>query len=70
MDNMKKGNKEVQEKIQALQREKDQVGAAYKQKKAEVENIKADLQAKIGQYSKLAEKGLNCTELHTITSVY
>lgn len=56
-DSMKKGGKEVQEKMQALQREKDQVTAAYKEKRATVDNLKAELQNKIAQYSKFAEKG-------------
>ncbi|XP_052792846.1 chromosome-associated kinesin KIF4-like [Mya arenaria] len=57
MDSGKKGNKEVQDKIQALQREKDQANAAYKDRRATVDRLKAELQQKIAQYSKMAEKG-------------
>ncbi|WAQ99437.1 KIF4B-like protein [Mya arenaria] len=56
MDSGKKGNKEVQDKIQALQREKDQANAAYKDRRATVDRLKAELQQKIAQYSKMAEK--------------
>lgn len=35
-----------------------QINAAFKQKKNEVENLKAELQMKISQYSKFAEKGI------------
>lgn len=47
----------MQEKVQMLQREKDQVMAAYKEKRAIVDQLKAELQNKIAQYSKFAEKG-------------
>ncbi|KAL4230287.1 hypothetical protein ACF0H5_010672 [Mactra antiquata] len=57
MDDMKKGNKEIQEKIQILQKEKDQVMSAYKEKRAIVDQLKAELQSKIMNYSKFAEKG-------------
>ncbi|XP_060556086.1 chromosome-associated kinesin KIF4-like [Ruditapes philippinarum] len=56
-DNMKKGSKELQEKVQMLQKEKDQIMAAYKEKRAIVDKLKAELQNKIAQYSKFAEKG-------------
>ncbi|XP_060576817.1 chromosome-associated kinesin KIF4A-like, partial [Ruditapes philippinarum] len=56
-DNMKKGSKELQEKVQMLQKEKDQIMAAYKEKRAIVDELKAELQNKIAQYSKFAEKG-------------
>jgi uncharacterized coiled-coil DUF342 family protein len=54
---MKKGSKELQEKVQMLQKEKDQIMAAYKEKRAIVDELKAELQNKIAQYSKFAEKG-------------
>ena len=56
-DNMKKGSKELQEKVQMLQKERDQIMAAYKEKRALVDQLKAELQTKIAQYSKFAEKG-------------
>lgn len=57
MDSMKKGNKEMQEKIGQLHREKDQVSAAYKDKRNLVDQLKSDLQVKIAEYAKYTEKG-------------
>lgn len=57
MDSMQKGNKEVEQKVQQLQKEKDKVLAAHKEQRQVVDNIKADLQNKVAQYAKFAEKG-------------
>ncbi|KAH3830071.1 chromosome-associated kinesin KIF4-like [Dreissena polymorpha] len=57
MDNMKKGNREVEDKIQTLQAEKERATVAYKDKRSSVDSLKAELQQKIAEYSKFAEKG-------------
>ncbi|XP_074651928.1 kinesin-like protein KIF13A [Tubulanus polymorphus] len=57
MDSMNKGNKELQEKLLLLQKEKDQLTLAYKEKRKELDEMKDDLQKKITDYSKLTESG-------------
>ncbi|XP_062513671.1 kinesin-like protein KIF3B [Corticium candelabrum] len=52
MDTLKKENKEVHERLQALGDEKDKLAAQYKLKKKEVDDVKDDLQTKINDYSK------------------
>ena len=61
MDTMRRGNKEVQERILLLQKEKDQLTLEYKDKRKKVDDMKDDLQQKIAEYSKLAESGLYIT---------
>ncbi|XP_022800927.1 kinesin-like protein KIN-4A [Stylophora pistillata] len=57
MDSTKRDNKEVQEKLMALQKEKDQLTAEFKEKRKLVDELKDELQAKIVDYSKMAETG-------------
>ncbi|CAH1778263.1 unnamed protein product, partial [Owenia fusiformis] len=57
MDTMKKGNKEIQERMLLLQKEKDQLTIEYKEKRKSVDEMKDDLQKRIADYSKLAESG-------------
>ncbi|XP_032237821.2 kinesin-II 85 kDa subunit isoform X2 [Nematostella vectensis] len=62
MDTMKRDNKEVQERMLALQKDKDQLTAEFKEKRKLVDELKDDLQAKITDYSKLAESGKSSEE--------
>jgi len=57
MDSMKKGNREVQDQLLLLQKEKDQLANKYKEKRKVVELIKEDLQKKISDYAKFTESG-------------
>nr|XP_058950704.1 kinesin-like protein unc-104 isoform X1 [Pocillopora verrucosa] len=57
MDSTKRDNKEVQEKLMALQKEKDQLTAEFKEKRKLVDGLKDELQVKIADYSKMAESG-------------
>ncbi len=57
MDTMRRGDKEVQERVLLLQKEKDQLTVEYKDKRKKVDDMKEDLQKKITDYSKLAESG-------------
>ncbi|XP_070553621.1 kinesin-like protein klp-20 [Ptychodera flava] len=56
-DSARKGNKEMQEKFLLMQKEKDQLLAEYKDKRKLVDDMKENLQARIADYSKLAESG-------------
>ncbi|XP_077984133.1 kinesin-like protein KIF1B [Glandiceps talaboti] len=56
-DSARKGNKEMQEKFLLMQKEKDQLMAEYKEKRKVVDDMKENLQARIADYSKLAESG-------------
>ena len=55
MDTAKRGNKEVQERIVMLQKEKDHLTLEYRNKRKMVDDMKANLQKNIQDYSKLAE---------------
>lgn len=57
MDTAQKGNKEVQERVLLLQKEKDQLTAEYKDKRKKVDEMKEDLQKQLAEYSKLTESG-------------
>ncbi|KAJ8298132.1 hypothetical protein KUTeg_024663 [Tegillarca granosa] len=57
MDSMKKGNKELQERILLLQKEKDQLTFQYKEKRKNVDSLNDDLQKRIAEYSKWTESG-------------
>ncbi|XP_012936712.1 chromosome-associated kinesin KIF4A [Aplysia californica] len=57
MDSMKKGNREVQEQMMLLQKEKDQLTDKYKEKRKVVESMKEELQKKISEYAKFTESG-------------
>ncbi|XP_002734593.1 uncharacterized protein LOC100366509, partial [Saccoglossus kowalevskii] len=67
-DSAKKGNKEMQEKFLLMQKEKDQLLAEYKEKRKLVDEMKDNLQARIADYSKLAESG-KASESETKTRV-
>lgn len=56
-DSMKKGNRELQEKLMLLQKEKDQLTYQYKEKRKVVDDLNEELQKKIGEYSKLTQSG-------------
>lgn len=68
MDSMKKGNKELQEKMLLLQKEKDQLTNEYKEKRLLVDRMKEDLQRRIADYSQLADSG-KATESETKAKV-
>ncbi|XP_033124252.1 kinesin-like protein KIF3B [Anneissia japonica] len=55
-DSMRKGNKEVQEKLLLMQKERDQLQEEYKEKRRMVDTMKENLQIKIVDYTKMAEK--------------
>ena len=57
METNSKGNKEIQEKIIELQKEKDHLTLEYRDKRKKVDELKEDLQRKIAEYSKLAQSG-------------
>ncbi|KAK7485572.1 hypothetical protein BaRGS_00023147, partial [Batillaria attramentaria] len=57
MDSMKKGNRELQEKILLLQKERDQLSLQYKEKRQVVDALKEELQHKINDYTKFTESG-------------
>ncbi|XP_072040599.1 osmotic avoidance abnormal protein 3-like isoform X1 [Amphiura filiformis] len=63
-DSVRKGNKEMQEKVLLMQKEKDQLQTEYKQKRKLVDTLKEDLQVKIVEYTKIAETG-KATESET-----
>ena len=56
-DSMKKGNRELQEKLMLLQKEKDQLTYQYKERRKVVDELNEELQRKIGEYSKLTQSG-------------
>ena len=55
MDTAKRDNKEVQERILILQKEKDHLTLEQRNKRKMVDDMKDNLQKKIQDYSKLAE---------------
>ena len=55
MDTARRGNKEVQDRIVMLQKEKDHLTLEYRDKRKMVDDMKDSLQKKINEYSKLAE---------------
>jgi hypothetical protein len=57
MDTMKKGNKELQERLLLLQKEKDQLTLTYKEKRRVLDDLKDELQKRISDYSELASSG-------------
>ncbi|PVD34448.1 hypothetical protein C0Q70_05721 [Pomacea canaliculata] len=57
MDSMKKGSRELQEKILLLQKERDLISEQYKAKRKDVDELKEDLQKKIMDYTKYTESG-------------
>lgn len=59
MDTLKKEQHEAYERLKVLHKEKDQLTASYKEKKKRVDDLKEQLQTKIGEYSKLSESGRN-----------
>ncbi|XP_021340349.1 kinesin-like protein KIF21A [Mizuhopecten yessoensis] len=56
-DNVRKGNKELQEKMVLLQKEKDQLTLQYKERRKGVDVMNEELQKKIAEYSKWTETG-------------
>jgi chromosome segregation ATPase len=68
MDTLKKENKEVHERLQALGNEKDKLAAEYKVKRKEVDDIKEDLQAKINEYSKYDKTEAQTAEAKQLVS--
>ncbi|CAB3983888.1 kinesin KIN-4A [Paramuricea clavata] len=61
-DSIKKENKEIQEKLALLRKEKDQLMIEYKERRRIVDEMKDELQNKITEYSKLVESGKNKEE--------
>ncbi|XP_028405762.1 kinesin-II 85 kDa subunit-like [Dendronephthya gigantea] len=61
-DSIKKENKEIQEKLALLRKEKDQLMIEYKERRRIVDEMKDELQIKITEYSKLVESGKNKEE--------
>ena len=59
MDTLKKEQHEAYERLKVLYKEKDELAASYKERKKKVDNLKEQLQTKIGEYSKLSENGRN-----------
>ncbi|KAK7096714.1 kinesin-2b-like [Littorina saxatilis] len=57
MDSMKKGSREMQEKILLLQKERDQLSVQYKEKRQVVDELKEELQRRINDYTKFTESG-------------
>ena len=55
MDTARRGNKEVQDRIVILQKEKDHLTLEYRDKRKMVDDMKDSLQKKINEYSKIAE---------------
>ena len=55
MDTLKKEQHEACERLKVLYREKDQLAVSYKERKKKVDDLKEQLQMKIGEYSKLSE---------------
>ena len=58
MDTLKKEQHEAHERLKVLYKEKDQLAGSYKEKKKKVDDLKVQLQTKIGEYSKLSENGM------------
>lgn len=56
-DNMKKGNRELQEKMLILQKEKDVLTAQYSEKRSTVDGLNEAVQRKIAEYSKYQDSG-------------
>ncbi|XP_022091493.1 kinesin-like protein FLA10 [Acanthaster planci] len=63
-DSLRKGNKEIQERVVFMQKEKDQLQHQYKERRKLVDNLKDQLQLKIIDYTKMAESG-KATEAET-----
>ena len=59
MDTLKKEQHEAHERLKVLYKEKDHLAVSYKEKKKKVDDLKEQLQTKIGEYSKLSESGTN-----------
>ncbi|XP_071951245.1 uncharacterized protein [Antedon mediterranea] len=68
-DSMRKGNNEVQEKLLLMQKEKDQLQEEYKEKRKLVDTMKENLQIKIVDYTKIAEKDNKGNEAETKAKV-
>ena len=58
MDTLKKEQHEAHERLKVLYKEKDQLAGSYREKKKKVDDLKVQLQTKIGEYSKLSENGM------------
>ncbi|XP_038055718.1 kinesin-like protein FLA10 [Patiria miniata] len=56
-DSLRKGNKEIQDRVLYMQKEKDQLQHEYKERRKLVDNLKDELQLKIMDYTKMAESG-------------
>lgn len=59
MDTSRRGNKEVQERLLLLQKEKDQLTLEFKDKRVKVDQMKEELQKHINDYSKMAESSMS-----------
>ncbi|KAL3879007.1 hypothetical protein ACJMK2_031328 [Sinanodonta woodiana] len=68
MDSTKKGNKEMQEKIQQLQAERDQLSAKYNGKRKEVDALREQLTKKLAEHAKYTASG-KMTESETKSQV-
>eukprot|EP01135_Chromosphaera_perkinsii_P002646 Nk52_evm14s226 gene=Nk52_evmTU14s226 len=58
MDTLRKENKDLHEKLEKLQAEKEGVVVEYKDERKVVDSLKAKLQSKIEEYDALAEGGM------------
>ncbi|XP_072171230.1 kinesin-like protein KIF13A [Diadema setosum] len=56
-ESVHRDNREMQERILLMQKEKDQLQNEYKEKRSLLDNLKEDLQAKIVEYTNMAESG-------------
>lgn len=56
-DSMKKGDKELQEKMLILQKEKDVLTSQYSERRKTVDGLNEELQKKIAEYSKYQDSG-------------
>ncbi|XP_054755999.1 kinesin-2b-like [Lytechinus pictus] len=56
-ESVHRDNREMQERILLMQKEKDQLQHEYKDKRSLVDRLKEDLQAKIVDYTNMAESG-------------
>ena len=58
MDTLKKEQHEAHERLKVLYKEKEELTVNYKETKKTVDDLKEQLQTKIGEYSKLSENGM------------
>lgn len=57
MDTLKKEQHEAYERLKELHNKRDLLATRYKEKRKKVDDLKEQLQIKIGEYSKLSENG-------------